>query len=126
MARRITRAFITGRPSSEIATAPACTIDPIAASSSPALPLGDRADREYVNDGVTTRFLDDVAGDGGVVVHRRRIRHRTNRRESTRGRGARPALDGFRVLESRLAQVHMHVDETRRDDQSRRVKLLCA
>ena len=39
MARRITRAFITGRPSSEMATAPACFMDPIAASSSPALPL---------------------------------------------------------------------------------------
>ena len=35
IARRITRAFITGRPSSEIATAPACFIEPIAASSSP-------------------------------------------------------------------------------------------
>ena len=39
MARRITRAFITGRPSSEIATAPAAFIAPMAASSSPALPL---------------------------------------------------------------------------------------
>ena len=39
MARRITRAFITGWPSSEMATIPAFFIDPIAASSSPALPL---------------------------------------------------------------------------------------
>ncbi len=39
IARRITRAFITGRPSSEIATAPASFIEPMAASSSPALPF---------------------------------------------------------------------------------------
>jgi len=37
IARRITRAFITGRPSSEIATIPACFIDPMSANSSPAL-----------------------------------------------------------------------------------------
>ena len=37
MARRITRAFITGRPSSEMATTPAAFIDPMAANSSPAL-----------------------------------------------------------------------------------------
>ncbi len=39
MARRITRAFITGRPSSEMATAPAAFMAPMADSSSPALPL---------------------------------------------------------------------------------------
>jgi hypothetical protein len=39
MARRMTRAFITGRPSSLIATAPAAFIAPIADNSSPALPL---------------------------------------------------------------------------------------
>src|SRR5580658_6188649 len=39
MARRITRAFITGSPSSEMATAPASFMPPMAASSSPALPL---------------------------------------------------------------------------------------
>ena len=39
MARRITRAFITGRPSSEIATIPAFFIDPRAANSSPLLPF---------------------------------------------------------------------------------------
>jgi hypothetical protein len=39
MARRITRAFITGRPSSEMATMPAARMEPMAASSSPALPL---------------------------------------------------------------------------------------
>ena len=39
MARRMTRAFMTGFPSSEIATTPAAFIEAIAASSSPALPF---------------------------------------------------------------------------------------
>ena len=39
MARRITRAFITGRPSSESATTPAFFMEPISASASPAPPL---------------------------------------------------------------------------------------
>jgi len=34
----MTRAFITGRPSSDTATAPAFFIEPIAASASPAQP----------------------------------------------------------------------------------------
>jgi len=36
-ARRITRAFITGRPSSEMATTPAAFMESMADSSSPAL-----------------------------------------------------------------------------------------
>ena len=39
MARRITREFITGRPSSEMATAPAAFMLPMAASSTPSLPF---------------------------------------------------------------------------------------
>ncbi len=39
IARRMTRAFMTGRPSSEMATMPASFIKPMAASCSPALPL---------------------------------------------------------------------------------------
>ena len=39
MARRMTREFMTGRPSSEMATMPASRIDSMAASSSPRLPL---------------------------------------------------------------------------------------
>ncbi len=38
-ARRISSAFITGLPSSEIARTPARTISPISASSSPSSPL---------------------------------------------------------------------------------------
>ena len=37
MARRITREFITGRPSSEMATTPAACMAPISANCSPLL-----------------------------------------------------------------------------------------
>jgi hypothetical protein len=39
MARRMMRAFLTGRPSPLMATAPAAFMAPMADSSSPALPL---------------------------------------------------------------------------------------
>ena len=50
IARRITRAFITGMPSSETATTPAAFMAPIDASSSPGAALGDGADRQDVDD----------------------------------------------------------------------------
>ena len=121
MARRITRAFITGRPSSEMATAPAFFMDPIAASSSPALPLVIAPIGKYVDHGVPPRLLDHVAGDRGVIVHRLGVGHGADRREPARGRRARSALDGLGMLEARLAQMHVHVDEPRRHDQPRRV-----
>ena len=80
--------------------------------------LGDRADGENVGDRLLARALDDVAGDGGVVVHRQRIRHAANGRESAGRRGARAGLDGFGVLDTGLAQMHVHVDEARRDDEA--------
>ena len=118
MARRMTRAFITGRPSSEMATTPAAFMDPMAESSSPALflvmaPMGNT----LVTANLRGAF-DDVAGDRGVIVHRQRIRHAADGGESSGGRGARAGLDGFGMLDARLAQVHVHVDETGRHDQA--------
>ena len=126
MARRITRAFITGRPSSEMATTPACFIEPMAANSSPALPFVMAPMGNTLTIGVTPRSLDDVAGHRGVVVDRRRVGHAADGGESAGGGGARAALDGFGVLESRLAQVHVHVDEAGRDDQAGGVERLGA
>ena len=40
------------------------------------------------------------------------------------GRRARPGLDGLGVLDPRLPQMHMHVDEARRDHQPRCVEHL--
>ena len=48
------------------------------------------------------------------------------RREAAGRRGARAGLDGLGVLEARLAQMHVHVDEAGRDDQARGVEHLGA
>ena len=117
MARRITRAFITGRPSSEMATAPAAFMAPMAASSSPALPLVMAPMGNTLTTALAPRALHDVAGHRGAVVHRLGVGHAADGGESA-GRGrARAAFDGLGVLEARLAQVHVHVDEAGRDDQ---------
>ena len=42
--------------------------------------------------------------------------------ESAGRRRARAGLDGLRVLDAGLAQVHVHVDEARRDDRAGRVE----
>ena len=78
---------------------------------------GDGADGKHVDHRVPPRLFDDVGGDGGAVVHRRRVGHGADGGESTGGGGARAALDGFRVFEPGLAQMHVHVDEAGRDDQ---------
>ena len=80
--------------------------------------LGDGADGKHVHDGVALGALDDVAGDGGVVVDGRRVGHAADGGESTGGGGARAALDGLGVFEAGLAQMDVHVDEAGRDDQS--------
>src|SRR5580700_6907392 len=80
--------------------------------------LGDGADGKYINHRVARRALDDIAGDGGVVVHGRGVWHAADGGESTGSGGARAALDRFGVLEAGLAQVDVHVDKARRDDEA--------
>src|SRR6266705_1465832 len=95
IARRIIAAVGTGRPSSETATIPASFISPISASSVP------------------SEFL--VTAPIG----------------STLARLARPACSitnrvtaalSFTGVVFGIAQVHVHVDETGRDDQSGRIE----
>ena len=97
---------------------PASFINPMAASSSPALSFGDGADGKHVDDGVALGALDDVAGDGGVVVDGRGVGHAADGGESTGGGGARAAFDGLGVFEAGLAQMDVHVDEAGRDDEA--------
>ena len=97
-------------------------MEPMAASSSPALPLVMAPMGNTFTTALLPRALDDVAGDRGAVVHRLGVRHAADGGESARRRGARPALDGLGVLEAGLAQVHVHVDEAGRDDQPGRVE----
>jgi hypothetical protein len=112
---------------------PAVFIAPIDASSSPLLPfviapIGKTltiADRR-ARDRRPPRTLDDVTRDRRTVVHGRGIRHATHGREAARGSGSRTALDRLGVLEARLAQMDVHVDEPRGDDQPVRVEYLGA
>ena len=62
------------------------------------------------------RTLHDVAGHRVAVVHRDRIRHAADGGEAARRRGFAAGLDGFGMLDARLAQMHVHVDEARRYD----------
>ena len=84
--------------------------------------FGDGADGKYIDDGVALGALDDVAGDGGVVVDWRRVRHAADGGEPTGGGGARAGFDGLGVFEAGLAQMDVHVDKAGRDDQAGRVE----
>ena len=75
--------------------------------------LGDGPDGKDVHHGMLAGALDDVAGDGGIVVHRQRVGHAADGGEAARRRRARAGLDGFGMLDARLAQMHVHVDEAR-------------
>ena len=82
--------------------------------------FGDGADGEHVDAGDFAGTLHDVAGHGVAVVDRRRVGHTANGGEATCRRRPRAALNGFGVLDAGFAQVHVHVDETGRDDGARR------
>ncbi len=65
-------------------------------------------------------FLEDVFGDARVVVHRHGVRHAGHGCEAAGHGRRRPGCHGLLVLLSRLAQVHVHVDEARTDNQAAR------
>ncbi len=77
-----------------------------------------RADRPDAHAGCRGGAFDDAARDGGVVVHRLRIGHAADGRESAARRGARAGLDGFGHFLAGLAQMAVEVDEAGRDDQA--------
>ena len=68
----------------------------------------------------------DRACHRGVVIDRPRVWHRADRREAATRCRARARFDRFGAFAARLAQMAMQVDKTRRNDQARRVKSLCA
>ena len=86
--------------------------------------LGDRPDGEDVHHGVLAGALDDVAGDGGIIVHRQRVGHAADGGEAAGRRGAGAGLDGFGMLDARLAQMHVHVDQPGRHHQSGGIEYL--
>ena len=84
--------------------------------------LRDGADREDADE----RRSPGCAGRRTRPSARRRatgmrVRHRADGREAARGRGARAGRDRLLVLEARLAEVRVQVDEARRDDEARGV-----
>src|SRR5205823_4592043 len=53
-----------------------------------------------------------------AIVDRFGVGHRTDGSESASGCGARAGLNGFSMLKAGLAQMDVHVDESRRDDEA--------
>ena len=75
-----------------------------------------RADRIDAGEVRLGRLLDDELRDAGVVVDRIGVRHARDRGESAGDRRGRAAGDRLLVLLSRLAEVHVDVDQSGRDD----------
>ena len=90
------------------------------------LPDRDRADRMHARRGDATRLPDDEADRRLIVGDGLRVRHRADRGEAARGRRARARRDRLDILAARLAQMTVHVDESRRDVRARAVEDLRA
>ena len=90
----------------------------------PLAALGDRSDGVDVDRRCPARALHDEARDLRRVVDRQGVRHAADRREASGRRGPRTALDGFGVLDPRLSQMHVDVDESGRDDLAFRLQHL--
>ena len=81
----------------------------------PALqPAGHRAIRVDLGQLHLARAAGDELDAGHVVHDRVRVGQRRHRGDSSLGRGQAGARDGLLVLPARLAQLHAHVDQARR------------
>jgi hypothetical protein len=69
---------------------------------------------------------EDGGNHGRVVERRGGVRHRDDRREPAARRGARSGLHRFRFLHTRLAQVHVEIDEAGRHEAAGPVEGLVA
>lgn len=92
----------------------------------PLEPLRDRGRGEDVAESGLLAERADLEDDGQVVGHRLGVRHRAHGRVPTGGGRAGPRLDRLLVLESRLPEVGVEVDEPRRDDEAAAVQDLGA
>ena len=96
---------------------PAFFISPISASSLPLLPLVIAPiGKTFAS--FAAGLFDDETRDGGIVVDRIGVRHRTDAGPTAGDRRGRAAGDRLFVLLTRLTQVRVQIDETGRDDQS--------
>ncbi len=67
-------------------------------------------------------FVYDVSRDRRIVMHRFRIGHAANRCKAAARGGLCAGFNRLRRFLSRLAQVHVKIDESRRHNHSRSVK----
>ena len=80
------------------------------------------ADGKDVGECRALSLFDHKASYRGAIVHGPRVRHCANSREAAGYSSRSAAGDRFLVFVTRLAQVHVHIDKTRRDDEASRVK----
>ena len=76
--------------------------------------LGNRAHRVDIAFTVRLALLPDRLGEERLVDHWVGIRHGEYSGEASLGGSIRAGSDGFGVLAARLTQVHVHIDETRK------------
>ena len=84
------------------------------------LPTRDRTDGIDPGQVRLGRLLQDQPGDTSVVVDRLGVRHARDGSKAAGHRRCHAGRDGLLVLLSRLAQVHVHVNQARTHHQSRR------
>ena len=84
--------------------------------------LGDRPNRKNIREACTLGLFDHKASDCGAVVYRIRVGHGADSCESAGYSGRGAARNRLFVFVTRFAQMHVHVDETRRDNQSGCIK----
>ena len=68
------------------------------------------------------RLFDHIARDRRVIVDRLSIRHRTNTRPTARDRRGATRRNRFLMLLSRLAQMNVQINKSRRNQQTRSIK----
>ncbi len=121
-ARRISWGSCTPLPSSVNSRTPAAASSPNGASASPARPMVMHPAGQHLAQPGALALGADELDDGHRVLRRLGVRHRHDRGEPAERRGARAGLDRLRLLASRLAQVHVEVDEPGRDDAAVRLE----
>src|ERR1700681_3250477 len=82
------------------------------------LPYRNGADRVDPRRGSSLSLTDDESNSRLIVRHRVRVRHRAHRGESAGRRRTRAGCYGLDILATGLAEVAVHVIESRREDES--------
>ena len=105
--------FVTQRPSSLTATAPASFRSAISVSCSPFWPDGDGADGVQARAAERARLGDEHLGDDARVVDRARVRHAQTSTKPPAAAARRPLATSSLPSLPGLAQVRVQVDEAR-------------